>query len=270
MFIFTLIHYLTYFCLLSIVYNDEFSARLSVRSIIRLRTAAITALSDDSTTDSDIIHKITRQILQVGNSQQKKKNHSSDTLDSDESEIQNKHPCKSNFKHTVKGGRFLCTHAVSCMINMPSKCNCSRKTGGCCVVSSVATKPDESIQEFCSQERGTSSVENLSVDDEKRKEYNESNHTDAIENTYSSNFDQSRNQISCEDPRSQCADNPPEMFLPGLIIHIVQDDKSFLPSWKKWRSRDNKRGYSAFVANREQFMDIAVTPYMFLDHLPWR
>lgn len=49
----------------SIVYNDEYSARLSVSSILRLRSAAITALSDDSSADSAMIRKLARRILHV-------------------------------------------------------------------------------------------------------------------------------------------------------------------------------------------------------------
>uniref|UniRef100_A0A5B7ATG0 Uncharacterized protein n=1 Tax=Davidia involucrata TaxID=16924 RepID=A0A5B7ATG0_DAVIN len=49
----------------SIVHNNEFSARLSVASILRLRAAAIMALSQDSTTDSSIISKLARRFLFV-------------------------------------------------------------------------------------------------------------------------------------------------------------------------------------------------------------
>ncbi|XP_020111951.1 sn1-specific diacylglycerol lipase beta isoform X6 [Ananas comosus] len=50
----------------TIVYNDEYSARLSVSSILRLRSAAITALSDDSSADSAMIRKLARRILHRG------------------------------------------------------------------------------------------------------------------------------------------------------------------------------------------------------------
>ncbi|THU53369.1 hypothetical protein C4D60_Mb10t13680 [Musa balbisiana] len=62
----------------TIVYNDEFSARLSVNSILRLRSAAINALSDDSFADSAIIQKFARRILHVNKyleDGQKPKNH---------------------------------------------------------------------------------------------------------------------------------------------------------------------------------------------------
>lgn len=53
------------FCLVnfcSIVYNKEFSARLSVASIMRLRAAALTALSQE-TTDARITSKLARRFL---------------------------------------------------------------------------------------------------------------------------------------------------------------------------------------------------------------
>lgn len=62
----------------------------------------------------------------------------------------------------------------------------------------------------------------------------------------------------------------PEMFLPGLVIHIVPQKNSFQMSlWKRLRTREEYT-YKAYIANREAFKDIIVSPSMFLDHLPWR
>lgn len=63
----------------------------------------------------------------------------------------------------------------------------------------------------------------------------------------------------------------PELYLPGLIIHIVpQKDGLRKPLWKRWRTWDRRCKFRAYVAKREAFKDIIVSPYMFLDHLPWR
>jgi hypothetical protein len=51
------------FC--SIVHNSEFSACLSVGSILRLRAAAITALSQDTKTDTAMIFRLARRFLYV-------------------------------------------------------------------------------------------------------------------------------------------------------------------------------------------------------------
>lgn len=63
----------------------------------------------------------------------------------------------------------------------------------------------------------------------------------------------------------------PEMFLPGLVIHILPKKRSFhMTLWKGWRVQERADSYQAFVVNRERFKDIIVSPSMFLDHLPWR
>uniref|UniRef100_A0A0D9W6I3 Uncharacterized protein n=1 Tax=Leersia perrieri TaxID=77586 RepID=A0A0D9W6I3_9ORYZ len=49
----------------TIVCNDEFSSRLSINSILRLRSAAISALSDNSPADTAMIQKLARRILHV-------------------------------------------------------------------------------------------------------------------------------------------------------------------------------------------------------------
>jgi hypothetical protein len=49
----------------SIICNDEFSSRLSINSILRLRSAAISALSDNSPADTAMIQKLARRILHV-------------------------------------------------------------------------------------------------------------------------------------------------------------------------------------------------------------
>lgn len=67
------------------------------------------------------------------------------------------------------------------------------------------------------------------------------------------------------------AGNPIEMFLPGLVIHVVPQQKCLnMPLWTSWRKEKRVQSYKAFIANRESFKDIVVSPSMFLDHLPWR
>ncbi|CAH9136566.1 unnamed protein product [Cuscuta epithymum] len=70
---------------------------------------------------------------------------------------------------------------------------------------------------------------------------------------------------------SESSLNLPEMFLPGLLIHIIphMDDlnMSFLTRWRTW---DTSCTYKAYIAKRESFRDFIVSPSIFLDHLPWR
>lgn len=49
----------------SIVYGNEFSSRLSVRSILRLRAATLTALSEDTATDTAVIFRLARRLLHL-------------------------------------------------------------------------------------------------------------------------------------------------------------------------------------------------------------
>ncbi|KAI7730529.1 hypothetical protein M8C21_006242 [Ambrosia artemisiifolia] len=51
----------------SIVYDNEFSSRLSVASIVRLQTAAMLALTNDADTNSAIMHKRARRFLSITN-----------------------------------------------------------------------------------------------------------------------------------------------------------------------------------------------------------
>lgn len=64
--------------------------------------------------------------------------------------------------------------------------------------------------------------------------------------------------------------DPSEVYIPGLVIHILPQKGSSLPLWKNWRVYDCEQSYKAYIVNRENFRDIIVSPYMFLDHLPWR
>ncbi|VYS45129.1 unnamed protein product [Arabidopsis thaliana] len=72
-------------------------------------------------------------------------------------------------------------------------------------------------------------------------------------------------------PTKEDDDEAPEMFMPGLVIHIVPEGNNMsVPIWRGWPICDVTDGYKAYVANRESFKEIMVSPSMFLDHLPWR
>ncbi|KAL0797404.1 hypothetical protein Bca101_052578 [Brassica carinata] len=72
--------------------------------------------------------------------------------------------------------------------------------------------------------------------------------------------------------RGEDDDEAPEMFLPGLVIHIVPEVNNMsVPIWRGWPICDVAHGgYRAYVAKRESFKELMVSPSMFLDHLPWR
>lgn len=70
---------------------------------------------------------------------------------------------------------------------------------------------------------------------------------------------------------NESAGDPHDVFLPGLVIHIIPQRKSFhLLLWKGSRIQEREPSYKAYISDRERFRDIIVSPSMFLDHLPWR
>ncbi|XP_020111948.1 sn1-specific diacylglycerol lipase beta isoform X4 [Ananas comosus] len=174
----------------TIVYNDEYSARLSVSSILRLRSAAITALSDDSSADSAMIRKLARRILHVNKYHENERGGPYQELNNEESLLhRNNNYQDQNFDQYDKTVQFG--------------------------------------DPYCRFEGYQTTYRDIPVE-------------------------------------------PPEMFLPGLIIHIVRQPRSVLPLWKFWSIHDKDGSHRAFLAKRESFRDIVVTPYMFIDHLPWR
>lgn len=70
---------------------------------------------------------------------------------------------------------------------------------------------------------------------------------------------------------SMSPSDPPELYLPGLVIHIVPQRSNFdMRIWKRWGVPEKTQCHKAYIADRESFKDMIVSPSMFLDHLPWR
>lgn len=117
---------------------------------------------------------------------------------------------------------------------------------------------------------------------EKNQEFSLRNRIDSKENDIEIDDDDFSNPYASDhanqqdDPVSQFMDivpnseNPPisdphEMFLPGLVIHMVPEKRNFgMLSWQ------GKQSYKALIVDRECFKDMVVSTSMFLDHLPWR
>lgn len=106
----------------SIIYNDEFSSRLSVTSILRLRAAALAALAADSSTDSAMISKLARRLLHA-NKYLWGTNCKEDSVQTSQSgsmvpRDRNQRHKQRCIKYKIKGGIFLCIHATTCMAKM--------------------------------------------------------------------------------------------------------------------------------------------------------
>ncbi|KAI8537711.1 hypothetical protein RHMOL_Rhmol09G0045900 [Rhododendron molle] len=210
----------------SIVYNKEFSARLSVASIMRLRAAALTALSQE-TTDARITSKLARRFLFL-----------------------------SKYEKNKVGGKIEASHLTS---------------------SAMTTETTS---------RGQDQMFHVWPDvDAIATSYDETNHSDSLDDFTNPFYDASpvNENLPPDDPVSEFMDvvpssvsgparDVPEVFLPGLVIHIQPQKNSFqMPLSKWWRTtHEESSKYKAFIADRESFKDIIVSPSMFLDHLPWR
>ncbi|XP_048127267.1 uncharacterized protein LOC115739131 isoform X2 [Rhodamnia argentea] len=218
----------------SIVYDNEFSARLSVGSIHRLRAAAIMALSQDSKTDTALMYRLARQFLYLGQYQ------SQGIRKLAPGSVFNSDPVSTGeYGRNVCGGQY------------------SNKDKG----------KDERFSDLFLL--GEAVVEEVVVDVE------HDNLTSPFKDDISiaNSFDDPVTEFMETLPNSNhaSADDPKEMFLPGLIVHIVPDKRSLLtPIWKALTISEMPQKFKAYISDRETFKDIVVSPSMFLDHLPWR
>ncbi|KAL5542953.1 hypothetical protein UlMin_010663 [Ulmus minor] len=214
----------------SIVLNDEFSARLSVGSILRLRAAAIMALSQDSTADTAMIFRLARRFLDVSKYQRNRTEIIGPSSDvhcgTSRSENLNDHSYRSQDHFDLKGNK--------------------------------EHEQDRSL---------------LNETDIKDPDIESS--PDDFTNLFTT-------EVVCDNPVAEfmetvpssenaSAGDPPEMYLPGIVIHIVPQPRSFpISLWKNLGALAGGNNHKAYIASRESFKDIIVSPLMFLDHLPWR
>ncbi|KAM7280528.1 hypothetical protein ACFE04_007662 [Oxalis oulophora] len=205
----------------SIVLNNEFSSRLSVGSMLRLRAAAIMALSQDPKTDTALVFRLARRFLYVS-----KKYRSGETIE------------------------------------------------GCSEFHSRTTSAD--FDEAIYKEQQEQNQDNsLWSETNRRENYDETNN-DQFVNPFAVQVTPPNNPVSQFLETVPVAENGsagdiPELYLPGLVIHVVPQERSSIMSmWGTCGIYDGTQSYKAYVAKRESFSDIVVSPSMFLDHLPWR
>ena len=261
----------------SIVHNDEFSARLSMNSVIRLRSLAVKALSKTSP-NSAKVGKLVGGIMNARTDEQNAIEHcasigalqtvSNAKLSNDQMRVKNP-------MHTIRGGLFLFGKAISCLVNTPKyrisstaeinyELGRSRMTtasdGRKCIVVSRGFSDVSHSGEASSAHRENGIREGDFY--ERDEGYRLPRFNNGTELTSASNDHIST--ISSSDGQS------PEVYLPGLVVHVVPVKKSTSPLQKTTVTRCKNKSYKAFIANRKDFMDLVVTPRMFLDHLPWR
>uniref|UniRef100_A0A3Q7IAN7 Uncharacterized protein n=1 Tax=Solanum lycopersicum TaxID=4081 RepID=A0A3Q7IAN7_SOLLC len=216
----------------SIVNNDEFSARLSVASIMRLQAAALKALSEDGTIDITTILKLAQHFTSLTVCQK--------SMNDGESSV----------------------NSLTAMSSCTNQINHGQLENG-----------------LAKREAGSSVLHDIDTDfrcDDEIVSTESSNHFSSPFNcstSDSSPFSDPLTEFMEAVPSSENKSSLsiPELYLPGLVIHIVpQKDGLHKPLWKLWKSWERRCRFRAYVAKREAFKDIIVSPYMFLDHLPWR
>ncbi|CAL5026754.1 unnamed protein product [Urochloa decumbens] len=218
----------------TIVCNYEFSSRLSINSILRLRSAAISALSDNSPADTAMIQKLARRILHVNRYHDNGTHGPGDDI--------------------IEGYSDRARTAGTAVLN---------------------ERPNSHQDALCNTEPELQNMQNGFVG------YSGSSASIDEHLSYEGlNNDRDVQIIPIDGPDSgfkghsasyrEIPVEPPEMFLPGLIVHIVRQRRSLFPLWQCWNIQENEPPYKAVLAKRENFRDIAVTPSMFTDHLPWR
>nr|XP_023928217.1 sn1-specific diacylglycerol lipase beta isoform X4 [Quercus suber]XP_023928218.1 sn1-specific diacylglycerol lipase beta isoform X4 [Quercus suber]XP_023928219.1 sn1-specific diacylglycerol lipase beta isoform X4 [Quercus suber] len=217
----------------STVCNNEFSARLSIGSILRLRAAAITVLSQDNKTDTAMIFQLARRFLYVSNYQRNRTEVKDIASDFYSGAI-----TTEDFNHHING-------------------------------SQIQNQNDSPVSEGHHQ---GFSLWNEADNNDSIIEIDDGEFTNPIATTVNTR-DDPISQFMETVPRSEngSAGDPPELYLPGLVIHMVPHQRSSHTSlWKCCTVLEKAQSYKAYIANRESFKDIIVSPSMFLDHLPWR
>lgn len=231
----------------SIVYNDEFSSRLSVSSIKRLRVAAVKALAAESSSDSGTITRLARQLLGSQPVSALSRNGLKFTK---EVTVENKDKGK-RFKFRLRGRDSGNDDEESKVLIMNDNVERHRQS------STLQTKPEEDVKHHYPTD---GEVGYLYEDSQKGKApLNCDSASNALTN-YSICANMFEEDKSCE------------MFMPGLIVHIVPVSKS--SSWHSWDLWGKKvqQGcqHRAFIKDRRSFQDLVISTSMFLDHMPWR
>ncbi|KAJ1286666.1 hypothetical protein BS78_03G369500 [Paspalum vaginatum] len=264
----------------SIVHNDEFSARLSMNSVIRLHGSAVRALSKGTNPNSAKVDKLVGGITSARRPRTDNKNAidhcaSIGALQTvGEAKLSNDQTHGRNPLHTIRGGLFLFGQAISCLINTPkhriSSTAAINYELGRSRLTTVSDGRQHTVASHCFLDVSHGGEGNTHRDSQFRED-------DSYE--FGGGY---RSLHSNNDPELLSAANDnistvsssegqsPEVYLPGLVVHVVPVKKGTSPSQKTIVTRHRNKSYKAFIANRKDFTDLVVTPRMFLDHLPWR
>ncbi|XP_048500532.1 uncharacterized protein LOC104893624 isoform X4 [Beta vulgaris subsp. vulgaris] len=217
----------------SIVHDSEFSSFLSVNSILRLRAAALTTFSQGSTTDKAMISKLAQLFLNVS------KYESGTAL--------------TPIPAAAIAGDATQSYMTDKVYGNQSK---TISEGNMDLGNYAVLHNESRINEICK-----SMAKDL-LEDVTDSFLPDENHVDDPV---------SRFLEAVPSSVTRSTGDPPEIYLPGLVIHLIRRQRGIsFPLWKGWGPQEREPPYKAIIANRENFKEILVSPYMFLDHLPWR
>lgn len=238
----------------SVIYNDEYSSRLSVAAVMRLRNRALLALEANSENDSVSLAKLAWSFF--GSSEQTNSSnvlpHCSEERRSESltTEIHE----DQGFERGNPAGEHL-------QQQRRKEITCSQRR--------VEEEKQPLVEEpprHC--ERKGESLMNCAAEDEQR-------HPGGI-----TDLDLLPNGMPKDGVEGKGSDLqelwPQEMYVPGLVIHLVKEEEpseqSLLQTIFHFMGfcEEDKAQYSAVLKSRRSFRDIIVSPNMFIDHAPWR
>ncbi|KAL2900756.1 Sn1-specific diacylglycerol lipase alpha [Bienertia sinuspersici] len=237
----------------SIVHDTEFSSFLSVNSILRLRAAALTTISHGSTTDTAMISKLAQLFLNVSKNQ-KALNPLSDTVISgDATQSCANNNVNGTWSKSFPEGNILYPYKLltpfppaSLDLNVrnalpPAACegNMDHRNYG-------FLHDEPHVREV----RKTMAVDLLE------------DFTDFIvpdENLVGDPVTRFLEAVPSSVSRSP--GDPPEVFLPGVVIHLIRKQRGIsLPLLKGWGAQEMESPYKAIIADRENFKEILISP----------
>jgi hypothetical protein len=248
-----------------------------MNSVIRLRSSAVKALSKGTSPNSAKVGKLVGGIMSAQTDDKDALDHcaSADALQTvSEAELSNDQAHGRNPVHTIKGGLFLFGQAISCLINTPKhRVNSTAAINYELGRSRITTVSDgrKSVVASCGF-----------MDVSHRGEGNPHINSHFLEDglcecggghiSPHSNDGPGLTSASdgCIITISSSEGQSPEVYLPGLVVHVVPVKKGASPLQNTIVTRQKNKSYKALIARRRDFMDLVVTHHMFLDHLPWR
>ncbi|KAG0625088.1 hypothetical protein M758_2G026800 [Ceratodon purpureus] len=231
----------------SVIYNDEYSSRLSVASVMRLRNRALLALESNSEGDSVSLSKLAWSFL--GSSEQ---TNSSNVLPHHSDERRSE--SLTTEIHEDEGSER----------DNPAREHLQRQR-------SNQMRADEEEQSLMEEqprhcERMGESLTSSAAEDEHR-------HPGGITDLNLLPNGMPKDGVKGSDAQERW---PAEMYVPGLVIHLVKEEEpseqSLLQTLFHFLgfSEEDKAQYSAVLKDRTSFRDIVISPNMFIDHAPWR